>query len=246
VHRTDTRVLVVGQAPAGRDGQALGTVTTVRDTTELQAVTGELEQVRSLSEALRSQAHEAANRLHTVLTLVELGRPEEAVRLGVAELQASQALTDQVLSAVQEPVLAALLLGKASTASERGIELSVDGTDLPGLVMDPLDLVTVVGNLVDNALDAALAAPPPRRVHVAVRADGGDLLVQVRDSGPGLPTDRVGAALQPGWSTKGPGRGRGLALVQQVVARHGGRLDVSGSSFAVRLPGAVTATVPAP
>lgn len=250
VHRTHTRVLVVGQAPAGRDGQVLGTVATVRDTTELQAVTGELEQVRSLSEALRSQAHEAANRLHTVLTLVELGRPDEAVRLGVAELEASQALTDQVLSAVQEPVLAALLLGKASAASERGIELSVDGVDrpedLPGLAIDPIDLVTVVGNLVDNALDAALAAPPPRRVHVAVRADGSDLLVQVRDSGPGLPADRVGAALQRGWSTKGPGRGRGLALVQQVVARHGGRLDVSGSAFAVRLPGAVTATVPAP
>ena len=83
MHRTDTRVLVVGPAPASRHGQLLGTVTTVRDTTELQAVTGELEQVRSLTEALRSQAHEAANRLHTVLTLVELGRPEEAVRLGV-------------------------------------------------------------------------------------------------------------------------------------------------------------------
>ncbi len=246
VHLTDTRVLVVGQAPASRHGQALGTVTTVRDTTELQAVTGELEQVRSLTEALRSQAHEAANRLHTVLTLVELGRPEEAVRLGVAELQASQALTDQVLSAVREPVLAALLLGKASTASERGIELAVDCTDLPDLGLDPLDLVTVVGNLVDNALDAALAAPPPRRVDVAVLTEDGDLVVRVRDSGPGLPADQVGAALRRGWSTKGPGRGRGLALVQQVVTRHGGRLDVDGSQFAVRLPAAVVAARAAP
>ena len=114
-----------GVAGGGRRGKAsvLGTVTTVRDTTELMARHRRAGQRRSLAEALRSQAHESANRLHTVITLVELGRPEEAVELGIAELQASQALTDRVLEAVEEPVLAALLLGKAAEASERGIEL---------------------------------------------------------------------------------------------------------------------------
>ena len=247
VHLTSSRVLVVGQAAAARDGRSLGTVATLRDTTELQAVTGELADVRSLTEALRSQAHEAANRLHTVLTLVELGRPEEAVRLAVAELQASQALTDQVVGAVGEPVLAALLLGKSSAASERGIEFVVAGpTAVPPLDLDPLELVTVVGNLLDNAIDAALAGAVPRRVEVTVRTEQRDLVVQVADSGPGLAADQVPLALGPGWSTKGAGRGRGLALVQQVVARHGGTLDITGSVFVVRLPGVVARAAASP
>ncbi|HEU0104198.1 MAG TPA: sensor histidine kinase [Mycobacteriales bacterium] len=244
VHLTSARVLLVGQAAAGRGGRSLGTVTTLRDTTELQAVSGELADVRGLTEALRSQAHEAANRLHTVLTLVELGRPEEALRLGTAELQASQRLTDRMLSAVQEPVLAALLLGKAAAASERGIELTVsDATALPPDRLDPLELVTLVGNLLDNAFDAALSAPPPRRVAVEVCADGEDLVVRVADTGPGLPPEQLPQALTRGWSSKAAGRGRGLALVQQVVWRHGGELTVDsggpgypGAEFVVRLP----------
>ena len=244
VHLTHDRVLLVEQAPAVRDGRVLGTVTTLRDTTELSAVTGELDSVRGLAEALTSQAHEAANRLHTVLTLVELGRVDEALELGVAELRASQELTDRVLAGVEEPVLAALLLGKAAVASERGIELVVtDDTALPRLVLEPRDLVTVVGNLVDNALDAALAAPPPRQVVVTVRVEDADLLVRVADSGAGLPDDQRALAFTRGWSTKPDtslhGRGLGLALVRQVVDRLGGTIDVSrerGAVFAVRLP----------
>ena len=257
VHLSRDRVLVVSQAVAEREGQVLGTVATLRDTTELLTLTGELDSVRSLAEALRSQAHESANRLHTVLTLVELGRTQEAVELGVAELRASQALTDRLLEAVDEPVLAALLLGKAAEASERGIELVVtDDTALPPVDLPSRDLITLVGNLVDNALDAALAAPPPRRVAVAVRVDGGDLLVRVADSGRGLAAGQVPLAFTRGWSTKPAaasptGRGLGLALVAQLVERHDGTVDVSsgdvgsgdgsagGAVFTVRLPVAV-------
>jgi two-component system CitB family sensor kinase len=247
VHLAAERVLLVEQAPAVRDGRVLGTVATLRDTTELQEVTGELDSVRGLADALGSQAHEAANRLHTVLTLVELGRLEEAVELGVAELRASQALTDRVLAGVEEPVLAALLLGKAAVASERGIELVVtDDTALPRVDVDARDLVTVVGNLVDNALDAALAGSPPRRVAVTVRADGRDLLVRVADSGPGLTQEQRALAFTRGWSSKPDtslhGRGLGLALVRQVVDRLGGSVDVrseAGAVFTVVLPGAV-------
>ena len=264
VHLSRDRVLLVSQAVAEREGQVLGTVATLRDTTELLTVTGELDSVRSLAEALRSQAHESANRLHTVLTLVELGRTQEAVELGVAELQASQALTDRLLEAVEEPVLAALLLGKAAEASARGIELVVtDDTALPPVDVAAGDLVTLVGNLVDNALDAALAGAPPRRVAVTVRVDGHDLLVRVADSGPGLTPGQVPLAFTRGWSTKPAagspsGRGLGLALVAQLVERHGGSVDVGsgdvgsggvgsavlpsgsgGAVFTVRLPVAV-------
>ena len=120
MHLANDRVLVVNQATARWKGSVLGTVVTLRDRTDLQALTGELDSVRGLAESLRSQAHEASNRMHTVISLIELGRTEEALEFATAELALAQELTDRVVEAVHEPVLAALLLGKAAQAHERG------------------------------------------------------------------------------------------------------------------------------
>jgi sensor histidine kinase regulating citrate/malate metabolism len=246
LHLTDERVLVVSQRPASWQGRNLGTVVTLRDHTELQALTGELDSVRGFAEALRSQAHEAGNRLHTVVSLIGMGRAEEAADFAIAELRQAQQLTDQLLDAVGEPVLAALLLGKAAQAHERGVELAVTPDTAVGAApVEARDLVTVVGNLVDNAIDAALGAPPPRWVEVTVLDHDEELLVRVVDSGPGLDPSLAERAFSRGWSTKDTtaphGRGLGLALVGQVVARHAGRIDVTrdedgGAVFTVRLP----------
>ncbi|WP_078623995.1 sensor histidine kinase [Streptomyces monomycini] len=244
LHLTDDRVLVVNTSPVS-GGERRGTVVTLRDHTELQALTGELDSVRGVTRALRSQAHEAANRLHTVVSLVELGRTDEAVEFATAELELAQALTDQVVGAVAEPVLAALLLGKAAQANEHGVELEltadsrIDDGVLPAS-LPARDLVTVLGNLLDNAIEAA---PEGARVRVTALADGGELLLRVADNGGGV----RGAAdaedvFRWGWSTKGgAGRGLGLALVRQAVRRHGGTVRVDeapggGAEFTVRLP----------
>lgn len=121
---TAERVLVVNTSLVS-GGQRRGTMVTLRDVTELQSLTGELNSERGFTQALRSQAHEAANRLHTVVSLIELGRSDEAIDFATAELELAQALTDKVVAAVSEPVLAALLLGKAAQANERGVELVV-------------------------------------------------------------------------------------------------------------------------
>src|SRR3954470_8310898 len=157
VHVTGSRVLVVNQAPARAEGDPAGTVVTLRDHTELQALTGELDSVRAFAESLRAQAHEAANRLHTTISLVELGRTQEAIDFATAQLASAQQLTDRLVDAVGDPVLAALLLGKAATAHERGVLLEVDPATAVGETGVPGgDLVTIVGNLLDNAIDAAL------------------------------------------------------------------------------------------
>ncbi|MEU1372904.1 sensor histidine kinase [Streptomyces triculaminicus] len=250
VHLTAERIVVVNTSPVS-GGERHGTVVTLRDHTELQALSGELDSVRGFAEALRSQAHEAANRLHAVVSLIELGRADEAVDFATAELELAQALTDRVVAAVAEPVLAALLLGKAAQANEQGVELVLaddtrvdDGLLPPGL--PARDLVTVLGNLVDNAVEAARDAHRPGRVVVTVRAEDGELLLRVGDSGPGVAPDAVDEVFRRGWSTKSPGpaphgRGLGLALVQQAVRRNGGTvaLGVSpcgGAEFTVRLP----------
>lgn len=246
---TGQRVLVVNQTPAQYAGRDLGTVVTLRDHTDLQALSGELDTVRGLAESLRSQAHEAANRLHTVVSLIELGRVREAVEFATEELHLAQALTDRVVEAVEEPVLAALLLGKAAQASERGVDLVITADTEVGedLGVEPRDLVTILGNLLDNAIDAAQAGPVPRRVEVTVRDDRRDsgvgLLLRVADTGVGLDAEQVQEAFRRGWSTKSGdpliGRGLGLALVGQTVRRHGGVIEVGkevGAVFEVWLP----------
>ncbi|HEY3259692.1 MAG TPA: sensor histidine kinase [Pseudonocardiaceae bacterium] len=251
IHLTGDRTLVINQARAYRDGHDLGTVVTVRDHTDLRALSGELDSVRGLAESLRSQAHEAANRLHTLVSLIELGHTGQALEFATTELALAQRLTDRVVSADVEPVLAALLLGKAAEASERGIELLLaDNISVPAGVIDGRDLITIMGNLIDNAIDAAAAAPPPRRIHVDARVqptpvDGHSrqLVLRVADSGTGIDPADIQLAFRRGWSTKTDerliGRGLGLALVGQTVHRHGGSIDVSrdrGAVFTVRLP----------
>ena len=243
IHLTSRRVLVVNQVPARWEGRELGTVLTLRDHTELQALTGELDSARGLAETLRSQAHEAANRLHTVISLIELGRTEQALTFATAELAQAQQLTDLVVSAVHEPVLAALLLGKAAEANERGVALEVNpASNVPESVIPARDLVTVVGNLLDNAIDAAAGAPGPRRVGFSSWIEdsppghgiAGTLLVlQVSDSGPGLDQASAARAFTRGWSTKSDkrliGHGLGLALVGQVTHRNSGTVEVGSA-----------------
>lgn len=270
VHLTADRVIVVNTRPVV-GGERRGTVVTLRDHTELQALSGELDSERGFTQALRSQAHEAANRLHTVVSLIELGREEEAVGFATAELELAQALTDRVVGAVGEPVLAALLLGKAAQANERGVELVladdslIDDGALPA-TLPQRDLVTILGNLIDNAVDAASEAvtgpgsgggvpgrrtgPRPARARVTVTAlaDDGELLLRVADNGAGVGPDDAAEVFRRGWSTHGAGRGLGLALVRQAAHRNGGAVVLEqgpdgGAEFTVRLPLAACSAV---
>jgi len=240
------RVLVVSRMPVVVRGRNIGYVATFRDRTELESLLRELDNARSVSEALRAQAHDFSNRLHTIAGLIELGRQEEAIQLTTESSSVSQELTESLLERVGDPVLGALLLGKSAVAAERGIQfrLSPDSR-LDGDAGHPRDLITVVGNLIDNALDAAAIAlnGGPRWVEVSIRKEDGDVLIQVHDSGPGIGVGESERIFSEGYTTKlaGPGsrRGLGLALVKQVAARRGGEVTVlnqGGALFTVRLP----------
>jgi sensor histidine kinase regulating citrate/malate metabolism len=162
--------------------------------------------------------------------MVEMGRADEAVKFATHELELSQQLVDRLSSAVAEPALVALLLGKTAQADERGIELTVtEETHLPAdadeVPLTGQEMVTVLGNLIDNAMDACDRDDP--WVEVTVSQDNGTLLMRVADSGTGMDANTFEKAMQRGYSTKGADpeqHGLGLALVAQVVKRHNGTL----------------------
>jgi sensor histidine kinase regulating citrate/malate metabolism len=218
-------------------------VATIRDRTEIESLGSELETMRTLSDALRAQTHEHANRLHTIVSLMELGRAPEALDFATKDLELSQRLTDDLVSSIDEPVLGALIMGKAAEAHERGVELILNtggSTAVSGLAVQ--DLVAILGNLLDNAIDAAAEAPAPRMVELTVGSKGRALEIAVEDSGPGIDPDAVEDVFRHGFSTKTPGpfgRGLGLALVRQAVHRLGGTMAITspaGALFRVTLP----------
>jgi two-component system CitB family sensor kinase len=234
------RVLLASRRAIRVRGREIGHVATVRDSTELAGLATGLG-VDSLTDALRAQAHEFANRLHTIAGLVQIGRGDDAMKLIAQTSGVHQELTEALLERVGDPVLGALLLAKAAVASERGIELRVsDDTVMSKSVLDSEDLITLLGNLIDNALDAA-SSSHERWVSLSITEQNDELVIKVHDSGPGVPENLDGQIFQEGFSTK-PGRKRrgfGLALVRQVARRHGGDVTVindGGAMFTVRLP----------
>ncbi|MFE2062848.1 ATP-binding protein [Streptomyces sp. NPDC059467] len=239
------RVLVANRMPTD-DG---GAVATLRDRTELEQLGRELDSTRGLIDALRAQDHEHANRMHTLLGFLELEMYDDAVEF-VGEVVGDHRVTaEQVTEKIQDPLLAALLVGKATVAAERGVALWVsDRTWLPDRLVDPRGLVTVVGNLVDNALDA-VAGTPHARVEVELCAEGRTIVLGVHDTGPGIPAEQRELVFTEGWSTKKPPahgkRGIGLSLVRRFAERQGGsatvdEADGGGARFTVVLPEALT------
>jgi two-component system CitB family sensor kinase len=203
------------------------------------------ESVRTLGEALRAQTHEHGNRMHTAVALLELGRTDEAIGILTETSRQSQALVDQVAARRDgDPTVGALLLGKAAQARERGVDWSAEiDPAAPRSTLSPVDAVSVVGNLIDNALDAAAAGAEPRWVRVAFApAPGGALALSVSDSGGGVAAELRDRIFEHGFSTKpagAEGRGVGLALVRSIVEAAGGAVDLSAdpTTFQVVLPG---------
>ncbi len=247
------RVLVANRMPITRNNQQLGWVVTFQDRTESEALKRSLDEVTGLADTLRAQSHEFANRLHTLVGLVELGHYDEAVEFVTGLSAARGELTDQLVAAIGEPKLAALILAKVSLASERDVQLCLmpDSRERQRITaITPV--LTVVGNLIDNAIDAAALAPAPREVELTLVTAESDLLIRVRDTGPGVPHDMRDQIFTDGVTTKssvtGARRGLGLALVRQIVESLGGMVSVGhdgGAVFTAMLPGCLTPADPA-
>ncbi len=240
---TRDALLVVNRRPVTVAGRNIGSIVTLRDRTELEALIRRMNAVTGLANALRAQEHEFTNRLHVIAGLLDLDESEEARRY-LDSITGQQFTSAEDLRArIGPPVLAALLLAKLAVASERGVSLTItEDSHLAAADADAQVLMTIIGNLVDNAIDATAGQPEPRTV--AVELDDRDgLRIVVTDNGPGVPAEHLTDVFTDGFSTKpardGLRRGIGLALVQRLVHRAGGRIEAMpgpGGQFVVRLP----------
>ena len=252
------RVVVVSARPVDRDGHHLGAVLVVRDRTDVESLTRQLDAVQLMSTALRAQRHEFANRLHLLNGLLQTGHAEEAAQY-VEDLLGSGPLDSAVpgIDAVHDPYLQAFLAAKAAGAREAGVTLTIgENSWVAGRLALPVDVTTVLGNLLDNAIDATRAsASPVKEVEVELLQENSTLFITVADSGTGVQPDFVDDLFIEGTTTKPDsgipgGRGIGLALSRQLSRSLGGDLWLSssgdpqahlrGAEFIARLPGAMS------
>jgi len=248
-------VLVVSARPVEREGKDLGTVLVVRDRTDVELLTRQLDAVKLMSTVLRAQRHEFANRLHLLNGLLHNGNTEEAARF-LEDLLQSGPLGSALpgIDTIRDPFLQAFLAAKAAVAREAGATLRIgENTWVPGRLVIPVDVTTVIGNLLDNAIDAARTTPNPVKiVEVELLQDRSTLHITTADSGEGVAADFVDQVFIEGTSTKPAsdlpgGRGIGLALSRQIARSLGGDVRLSspgnpgaqlcGAEFIARLPG---------
>lgn len=238
-----TRVVVFNKRSASSHGEGIGTVTTMRDHTDLVSMQSQLSSNLSITDTLRAQTHEFANQLHTISGLVQLGEYDE-VRQLIGDLSRRRAdLSDAVTRRVDDPAIAALLIAKSSVAAEAGVTLTVTSQSQLSVLPRALsaDLITIIGNLVDNAVDACKGGGQPH-VMVDLSETPDEIRLVVSDNGPGVPDDMVETIFIRGYSTKPDqpgGRGIGLPLVRLICTQRGGSVSVhnaDGAQFTVRLP----------
>jgi two-component system CitB family sensor kinase len=253
------RIVVVSSRPVSRDGLELGTVLVARDRTDVESLTRQLDAVQVMSTVLRAQRHEFANRLHLLTGLLDGGHVEEWLQY-LEELLGSGPLGSALpgIDAIRDAYLQAFLAAKGAAAREAGVTLQIgENTWVPGRLILPVDVTTVLGNLLDNAIDAVRMSgeheqTPIKVVEVELLQEGTTLHITVADSGDGVASGFVEHLFTEGRTTKPDsgipgGRGIGLALSRQISRALGGDLwlaspgnpdlPLRGAEFIARLPG---------
>jgi len=237
-------LVLVNRIPLVVNNRTLGAISTFRDMTEINSLAEELTGARQLVDTLRAKSHEFMNKLQAVSGLIQLGAYDEARKFITRLTAKEQSFIEFLLKNIASPAAAGLLEGKAAEAQERGIDFAGDPGSRLGLLPPYFDenaLVIVLGNLIDNAMDAVKDLPPgKRKVNVLLAQDDGKIMMKVTDNGCGIPEHQLDQIFTKGFSTKALGRGYGLANVKSRVDLASGRIEVrsggAGTEVAVTIP----------
>ncbi|MCS7462673.1 sensor histidine kinase [Paenibacillus doosanensis] len=242
------REVVVNRVPiVDRSGQVTGAVSSFRSKSELYRLAEELSQVKRFAESLRAQTHEFSNKLYVISGLIQLESYQEAVELISREVDVHQNFVQFIMREIPDPMIGGLLIGKYNHAQELKLSFEIDREssfrDIPEQADRNL-LVTIIGNLIDNAMEAVLACEgkPDKQVKLFLTDLGDDLIIECEDNGAGIPEEAAGSIYDKGFSTKrGEHRGIGLALVSHAVGKLNGyitfhRNPSGGTLFTVAIP----------
>lgn len=214
-------------------GEVIGAVASLRNKSELSNLLQELSHVKAYAEGLRAQTHEYSNRLYTLLGLIQLGSHKEAMDFISKEVDVTQGFIHFLMKEVPDPIIAGFILGKVSLASELKIDFTIDREssfkDIPSEIDRDL-LVTIIGNLINNAFEAVRENErEEKRVSLFVTDLGKELIIEVEDNGRGMNSDVTERIFQNGFTTKNhqTNSGIGLSLVQEAIDGLGGSITFS-------------------
>lgn len=237
------KMFIFNLIPIIENGDVVGVVSSFRDKTELKKLMHTITEVRDYSEGLRAQTHEYANKLYLLSGLLQLERYEDAFEFIQKESITHQHQNRILFNQINDGNVQAILLGKLGKASEKKIIFEIDGDSY----VDPLPshievahIVTIIGNLIDNAFDA-VAQQQEKKVAFSITGLGNDIIMEVADNGKGFSDDMLELLFTMGYSSKGENRGYGLFNVKRIVESLGGTIEVNnerngGSIFTVYLP----------
>ena len=237
-------IMLINTVPMLEKDEIIGAVASFRRRDELDILAKQFSQVKEYSEMLRAQTHEYSNKLHTIAGLIQTDHNREALDLICQETAGYQGLIAFLAKAVPYPVLAAFIIGKYNHAQELRIDFEIDPDsqlkDVPS-ELSREKLVTILGNLIDNAFDAALQGGNQTKVKLSMTDVGNDLVFEIEDSGTGIPTERSEQIFKRGFTTKQNDRGQGLYLVEKALKDLGGQItlgnsDLGGALFSVFIP----------
>ena len=212
---------------------------------EFLAFTEDFEGTKFLVDSMRANNHDFTNKLHVILGLIQIGQYEKAVSY-IENISIIQRETiSKVMNSIENPSLAALVVGKIARASECNVKFTIkEGSSYKNddITVPSEALVTITGNLIDNALDAMNmdSSNTDKELQFGAYTKDGELLIIVKDTGPGIPKENLEKIFENGFSTKGTGRGIGLYHTKQLIESLGGKITVEsqtgrGSCFMVIL-----------
>lgn len=241
--RQDTDVLV-DQIPVMEQDSIVGALCILRDRTEYTKIMEDLSGVRYMVESMRANNHDFINKLHVILGLIQMGNVKEASEYIMHITSIQQTLIHSIMKNIEDPSVAALLIGKYARAAELNIKFTLkSGSRISRSDISLMsgDLVTIIGNLLDNAMDSMNQNTDlPKELSVGIFTEPHAILISVDDTGKGMSPEEKSRIFENGFSTKGNGRGTGLYVVNNLVQKYGGTISVesepdAGTSFTITL-----------
>ncbi len=240
------QLYVLDASPIVIAEDVMGIVLTIRTVSEIEQLTEEFSKIKTFSENMRAQNHEFLNKLNTIYGLLTLKEYDRAIKIVSSEVSERQDIISFLMSSVKDPLIAACLLGKVNRSKELQVSLEIDSESRLDSALDNAKsnhFVPIIGNIIDNAMEAARAKNGNKGiVNVSFTDLGNEIIFDIEDNGAGIPITMEDAIFRDGYTTKsGENHGIGLAIVKHSIGLLNGQIyvdksELGGARFTIVIP----------